>query len=161
MLDNSLVINTSTPDIDDVVLIIPEGVEPPADFPLKKKDWSWDSLSTVINDKLFPIVLEVAPEYISFVEQAGNLTNFVIKTLRGFQGDYPSYWLMSAAKYPQVGASEIMIAAEDSTAAGGDGVPAKAKRKESDFKPIDPRQAETQRDLAQENWNDELDDEPV
>lgn len=162
MIDNTLEINTAdsaevSADVPKVILLVPEGVDKPIDFPLEVVPWSWDNLVDVISGK-FPIVLESDPEFINLIELASQMNDIELKVVDGFVGQYPSYWLIVTNKYPHVTASEIQLAAENTRELGGTGVPAK-KMPKSEFKQLDPEVRSSAQNLSEELWDAELDDE--
>lgn len=162
MIDNTLEINTVdssevSADVPKVILLVPEGVDKPIDFPLEVVPWSWDNLVDVISGK-FPIVLESDPEFINLIELASQMNDVELKVVDGFVGQYPSYWLIVTNKYPHVTASEIQLAAENTRELGGTGVPAK-KIPKSEFKKLDPEVRSSAQNLSEELWDAELDDE--
>lgn len=162
MIDNTLQINTSESSEDDsaipkVILLVPEGVEKPIDFPIEVVSWSWDNLVSVIGGD-FPIVLESNPEFINLIELASQMNDIELKVVDGFVGQYPSYWLIVTNKYPHVTASEIQLAAENTRELGGTGVPAK-KMPKSEFKKLEPEVRDNAQNLSEELWDAELDNE--
>lgn len=161
MIDNTLTINSDESSQDEVkvVLLVPEDVEKPVDFPIEVKSWSWTSLVEVM-DGPFPVVFEVPAEYINLIELASQINDVEIKVVDGFVGQYPSFWLIVTNKYPHISASEIQIAAEDTRDLGGTGVP-KKKMPKDEFKQLDPSVREAAQDLTTEEWDATLDNESL
>lgn len=161
MLDNTLPIHGQDDGVeqDRVLLIIPEDVEIPTDFPLSCHNWSWNDLVSVLAGE-FPIVMKTNAEYISMLEMACQLNDVQIKVLDGCLGQYPSYWLIVTNKFPHIPASEIQLAAEETRGLGGTGVP-KSKKIKDEFKKLDPSVRETAQDISEEVWNEGLEEQSV
>lgn len=157
MLDNTLEINSvDTEEQTRVLLLVPEGVDKPVEFPINVVSWSWDNLVDVVSGD-FPVVLESDAEYINLIELACQLNDIEIKVVDGFVGQYPSYWLIITNKYPHIAASEIQLAAENTRDLGGVGIPEK-KMPKDDFKKLDPKVRENAQELSEEIWDVNLDD---
>lgn len=129
------------PEKDEpIVLIIPIGVQPPQDFPLRIVTFSdnqslvTDIVASMTGDS--PVVHEIPAEFATTAIQLARFLDIELRVLVGFSGDYPSYWNASTSVLPIAVSSEIMLAREESIALGGDGIPA-AKKPKDDMKAAD------------------------
>lgn len=129
------------PEKDEaIILIIPVGVKPPQDFPIKIVTYSDDrtlvgSFSEYVLGEA-PVVFEVPAEFATLAIQLARFLEVEIRVLVGFTGDYPAYWNATTSVLPIAISSEIMIARDDSQALGGTGVPT-SKKPRDDMKPDD------------------------
>lgn len=125
---------------EPIVLIIPVGVQPPQDFPLRIVTFAdnqalvTDIVSSMTGDS--PVVHEIPAEFATTAIQLARFLDIELRVLVGFTGDYPSYWNASTSVLPIAVSSEIMLAREESIALGGDGIPA-AKKPKDDMKAAD------------------------
>lgn len=123
-----------------IVLIIPVGVKPPQDFPIKIVAYSDDralaeSFSEYVLGEV-PVVFEIPADFATLAIQLARFLEVEIRVLVGFTGDYPAYWNATTSVLPIAISSEIMIARDESQALGGTGVPT-SKKPRDEMKPDD------------------------
>lgn len=129
------------PEKDEpIILIIPVGVKPPQDFPIKIIQFTTEeALVSAYAQSLTstaPVVHEVPAEFATVAIQLARYLDVEIRVLVGFTGDYPSYWNASTSVVPVAVSTEIMLAREESLALGGDGIPV-AKKPKDEMKAAD------------------------
>lgn len=129
------------PEKDEpIILIIPVGVKPPQDFPIKIVTFTTEqALVAAYAQSLTataPVVHEIPAEFATVAIQLARYLDVEIRVLVGFTGDYPSYWNASTSVVPVAVSTEIMLARDESIALGGDGIPA-AKKPKDEMKAAD------------------------
>lgn len=125
---------------EPIVLIIPVGVQPPQDFPIRIVPFSTEqTLVEQFTDSLLgeaPVVHEMPADFATVAIQLARYLDVELRVLVGFTGDYPSYWNASTSVLPVAVSTEIMIARDEAEALGGDGVP-DSKKPRDEMKPAD------------------------
>lgn len=128
LLDNTVRVNGGPSDErDPIVLFVPIGVKAPVSFPFKVEPWDLRDFIARLPALEGVTVQEVDPNLLASLIKIANEMGVEMKALRGMEGDYPSYFLMSTTSLPQVTVAEIMLLQEESVAAGGDGMKARKK----------------------------------
>lgn len=132
---------TKLPEKDEaIILIIPVGVKPPQDFPIKIVAYSDDrELVAAFSEYVLgeaPVVFEVPADFATLAIHLARFLDVEIRVLVGFTGDYPAYWNATTSVLPIAISSEIMLARDESQALGGTGVPA-SKKPRDEMKPDD------------------------
>lgn len=123
-----------------IVLIIPVGVQPPQNFPIKIVPFSDEqelvkSFCSSLTGEV-PIVHEVPADFATTAIQLARYLDVELRALVGFTGDYPAYWNASTSVLPIAVSAEIMIARDEAESLGGQGVPVSKKPKDA-MKPAD------------------------
>lgn len=142
------------------VLIVPVGVKHSEDFPFEIYGPGWSSIVSIFDNMTFPVVLEIEADHVETFLGICGFHDVELKTLRGLEGDYPSYWLISTSKFPMVNAPELMLLGKEAASLEGSGVDQKKVPKD-EFDQPDPRINENILLAQKSYWDTPIDQEVV
>lgn len=149
MIDNTML--DDQPVTERLLMLVPDGVEPDAGFPLKisRVDTKGLLRLLVAEETKYPLAVTVAADAVEPLVKLAPQLDIDVRVLDGLNGDYPTYWRMQTATLPHVAAAELKAAAHTQK------MEREARGPKLDMKGLKADQVEKIKELAQDEWSAE------
>lgn len=153
IVQNEKMIESDQSSDDPIILLVPQGVKPPAGLKVTIVPWELRNTVRHLLDATGVSVVETDPNAVATVVKLAQDLDLEVKVLRGFEGEYPSFWLIQTGSLPVVQAKELIELGQAAEAVGGTGIdPAKAKKAADPVKTASRDHLEKVAEMADTLW---------